>query len=78
MKYCRFLLNNQTHYGTVAERNGEFWITGPAPAPVIVDIPHRGCAFQPRCPVAEEKCKVSAPDLEQFPGQREVRCFCLR
>jgi len=28
MKYCRFLLNNQTHYGTVAERNGEFWITG--------------------------------------------------
>ena len=33
MKYCRFLLNNQTHYGTVAERNGEFWITGPAPAP---------------------------------------------
>jgi 2-keto-4-pentenoate hydratase/2-oxohepta-3-ene-1,7-dioic acid hydratase in catechol pathway len=34
MKYCRFLLNNQTHYGTVAERNGEFWITGPAPVPV--------------------------------------------
>jgi 2-keto-4-pentenoate hydratase/2-oxohepta-3-ene-1,7-dioic acid hydratase in catechol pathway len=33
MKYCRFLLSNQVHYGVVEERKGEFWITGPAPAP---------------------------------------------
>ncbi len=33
MKYCRFLLGNQMHYGAVEERGGEFWITGPAPAP---------------------------------------------
>ena len=33
MKYCRFLLENQIHYGAVEERDGEFWITGPAPAP---------------------------------------------
>lgn len=33
MKYCRFLLNKQVHYGAVEERNGEPWITGPAPAP---------------------------------------------
>ena len=33
MAYCRFLLNNQTHYGAVEERNGEPWITGPAPTP---------------------------------------------
>jgi 2-keto-4-pentenoate hydratase/2-oxohepta-3-ene-1,7-dioic acid hydratase in catechol pathway len=33
MKYCRFLLNNQVHYGRVEERWGEFWISGPAPAP---------------------------------------------
>ena len=33
MKYCRFLLNNQIHYGAVEERKGELWITGPAPAP---------------------------------------------
>ncbi len=33
MKYCRFLENNQTHYGTVEEHGGELWITGPAPAP---------------------------------------------
>lgn len=33
MKYCRFLLGNQVHYGVVEERGGEFWITGQAPAP---------------------------------------------
>ncbi len=33
MKYCRFTLNGQIHYGAVEERKGEFWITGPAPAP---------------------------------------------
>jgi oligopeptide/dipeptide ABC transporter ATP-binding protein len=50
----------------------------PTTDPVIVDVPHQGCAFQPRCPIAEKKCKESAPDMEQFPGQREVRCFCLK
>ena len=33
MKYCRFLLSNQIHYGAVKERKGELWITGPALAP---------------------------------------------
>jgi 2-keto-4-pentenoate hydratase/2-oxohepta-3-ene-1,7-dioic acid hydratase in catechol pathway len=33
MRYCRFLLNSQIHYGAVEERKGELWITGPAPAP---------------------------------------------
>lgn len=33
MKYCRFLLDEQVHYGTVEERGGELWITGPAPVP---------------------------------------------
>jgi 2-keto-4-pentenoate hydratase/2-oxohepta-3-ene-1,7-dioic acid hydratase in catechol pathway len=33
MKYCRFLLDDQIHYGAVEERKGELWITGPAPAP---------------------------------------------
>jgi 2-keto-4-pentenoate hydratase/2-oxohepta-3-ene-1,7-dioic acid hydratase in catechol pathway len=33
MKYCRFLLDSQTHYGAVEDRNGELWITGPAATP---------------------------------------------
>ncbi|HVN92150.1 MAG TPA: fumarylacetoacetate hydrolase family protein [Terracidiphilus sp.] len=32
MKYCRFNLNGQPQYGSVEDRNGEFWITGSAPA----------------------------------------------
>ncbi|HEX7571688.1 MAG TPA: ABC transporter ATP-binding protein [Bacteroidota bacterium] len=53
-------------------------LTNTTPGPVIVDIPHQGCAFQPRCPIAEKKCKESTPELEPLPGEREVRCFCLR
>jgi 2-keto-4-pentenoate hydratase/2-oxohepta-3-ene-1,7-dioic acid hydratase in catechol pathway len=33
MKYCRFLLDGDVHYGAVEERGGEPWITGPAAAP---------------------------------------------
>ena len=43
--------------------------------PVIVDVPQQGCAFQPRCPIAENKCKEVAPELEQLSNEREVRCF---
>jgi 2-keto-4-pentenoate hydratase/2-oxohepta-3-ene-1,7-dioic acid hydratase in catechol pathway len=40
MKYCRFLLDNQTHYGAVEDRNAELWITGPVPAPEE-DLAHK-------------------------------------
>jgi 2-keto-4-pentenoate hydratase/2-oxohepta-3-ene-1,7-dioic acid hydratase in catechol pathway len=33
MKYCRFLQNGRVQYGTVEDRGGELWITGPASAP---------------------------------------------
>jgi 2-keto-4-pentenoate hydratase/2-oxohepta-3-ene-1,7-dioic acid hydratase in catechol pathway len=33
MKYCRFLLNGQSHYGTVEDRSGELWIAELAEAP---------------------------------------------
>jgi 2-keto-4-pentenoate hydratase/2-oxohepta-3-ene-1,7-dioic acid hydratase in catechol pathway len=33
MKYCRFLLENQPHYGVVEDRGGEFWIVDLASAP---------------------------------------------
>ncbi len=40
MKYCRFNLNGQTHYGTVEDRHGELWIIGPAATPEE-DLPQR-------------------------------------
>jgi 2-keto-4-pentenoate hydratase/2-oxohepta-3-ene-1,7-dioic acid hydratase in catechol pathway len=33
MQYCRFLLDNQPHYGAVADRSGVPWIVDLAPAP---------------------------------------------
>ena len=33
MKYCRFLFENQTHYGKVEDRDGELWIVDFARAP---------------------------------------------
>jgi 2-keto-4-pentenoate hydratase/2-oxohepta-3-ene-1,7-dioic acid hydratase in catechol pathway len=33
MRYCRFVLDEQIHYGAVEDRDGELWITGAAPAP---------------------------------------------
>jgi 2-keto-4-pentenoate hydratase/2-oxohepta-3-ene-1,7-dioic acid hydratase in catechol pathway len=33
MKYCRFLLDNQIHYGAVEDRSGEPWIVDLAQAP---------------------------------------------
>jgi 2-keto-4-pentenoate hydratase/2-oxohepta-3-ene-1,7-dioic acid hydratase in catechol pathway len=33
MKYCRFLLDGEVRYGTVEEREGEFWIAELIPAP---------------------------------------------
>ena len=33
MKYCRFLLDGQTHYGTLENRSGALWIAGLAEAP---------------------------------------------
>lgn len=34
-----------------------------------------GCRFQPRCPVAVEKCKENQPPLEQVAPGRFVACF---
>jgi 2-keto-4-pentenoate hydratase/2-oxohepta-3-ene-1,7-dioic acid hydratase in catechol pathway len=55
MKYCRFLLDNQIHYGAVEDRNGEFWITAPITAPeedLAFRLAHSretgaGCGFHP-------------------------------
>lgn len=47
MKYCRFFLNGQSHYGLVEDRNGELWITGPAAAPeedLAYKLQHSGAA----------------------------------
>ena len=40
MRYCRFLFENQTHYGAVEEREGESWIVR------LIAAPEEDCAFR--------------------------------
>jgi oligopeptide transport system ATP-binding protein len=49
-------------------------LAGDPPSPLH---PPAGCAFHPRCPFAQEKCRLSAPALEQLPDDREVACLRL-
>ncbi len=57
MKYCRFSLANQIQYAAVEARQGELWITGPAPAPEE-DLRFR---------LALEKAAVERFDFEPMP-----------
>ena len=36
-----------------------------------------GCAFHPRCTIAEEKCSASVPGMQELDGGRKAACFCL-
>ena len=36
-----------------------------------------GCAFHPRCPLAEERCAAQEPDTETLEGSRTAACFFL-
>jgi len=57
MKYCRFLLDEQVHYGVVEERRGELWITGPA------DAPEEDLAYR----LAMEQAAAGSFDFEPMP-----------
>ena len=57
MKYCRFMLSDQIHYGSVEERKGELWITGPTPAP------EEDLAYK----LALEKASAESFDFEPMP-----------
>ncbi len=36
-----------------------------------------GCAFHPRCPIAEERCRNAQPELREVSGTRKAACFCI-
>ncbi|MEZ4648307.1 MAG: dipeptide ABC transporter ATP-binding protein [Candidatus Eisenbacteria bacterium] len=59
------------------KRRKQVPIEGETPSPVN---PPRGCAFHPRCPFAEEKCKQARPELEPFAGTPDPRHLvaCVR
>lgn len=55
--------------------------TGRARTPVAGEVPNplappTGCAFHPRCPLADARCKAERPLLEARAGEsRQVACF---
>jgi peptide/nickel transport system ATP-binding protein len=55
--------------------------TGQARTPVQGEVPNplnppTGCAFNPRCPFANERCRVERPALLEFGGAR-VACHAV-
>jgi oligopeptide transport system ATP-binding protein len=46
-------------------------LSGDMPSPLN---PPAGCPFHPRCPVAEERCRIEVPQLRKVPEGREVAC----
>jgi oligopeptide transport system ATP-binding protein len=49
-------------------------LPGDPPSPID---PPAGCAFHPRCPHAQEKCKAAVPPLTRADAAREVACVRL-
>ncbi|MCC6357288.1 MAG: ABC transporter ATP-binding protein [Phycisphaerales bacterium] len=51
-------------------------VRGEPPSPIA---PPPGCAFHPRCPIAEPRCRIEAPELTAFGGDQppthHAACF---
>jgi oligopeptide transport system ATP-binding protein len=46
-------------------------LAGDMPSPLN---PPAGCPFHPRCPVAEERCRIEMPQLRKLPDGSQVAC----
>ncbi len=57
-------------------------MTGRPRSPVAGEVPNpidppAGCAFHPRCPHANERCRVEQPALREFTDARRVACHAV-
>lgn len=57
MKYCRFLFENQVHYGAVEDRGGEFWVVD------LIAAPEEDLAFR----LAHRSAASGSFDFEPMP-----------
>jgi peptide/nickel transport system ATP-binding protein len=67
--YTRMLLDTIPDVGMTGRRREP--ATGEVPSPIT---PPSGCAFHPRCPYADERCRREAPALAAREGGRLVAC----
>lgn len=70
--YTRLLLNSVPD----AEKRGKKLTTISGRVPDAENFPE-GCAFHPRCPLAEEQCTKNQPEMKPVGGSRKAACFCL-
>jgi oligopeptide/dipeptide ABC transporter ATP-binding protein len=55
----------------VVRRRSKHVLQGELPSPLN---PPQGCAFNTRCPLAQERCRRERPVLRALPGGRQVAC----
>ncbi|MDC7225761.1 MAG: ABC transporter ATP-binding protein [Spirochaetales bacterium] len=59
-----------------AAKRGKKLVTISGKVPDAEHFP-TGCAFHPRCPLAEKRCADEQPPAEKLDGSRSASCFCL-
>ena len=59
---------------TPGRRRERVVLAGDPPSPLA---PPTGCAFHPRCPLAQERCRREAPPLYALPGGHHVACHLV-
>lgn len=67
--YTRYLIQSLPRIGDKSPRLGV-----PGSPPLLLSPP-LGCAFHPRCPLAQKKCQEEIPPLLPFPPTHRVACF---
>jgi peptide/nickel transport system ATP-binding protein len=68
--YTRALLETTPN----VELNGQTPKAIPGTPPDFLNLP-RGCRFEPRCPLASDRCRAGTPELVRVNSGHEVRCF---
>ena len=70
--YTRALLS-ATPVAVPGAKREQILLTGEPPSPID---PPPGCPFNPRCPLAFDRCRLEKPPLERKQG-RDVACFAV-
>jgi len=70
--YTRLLLLSMPD----ARKRGQRLASIPGRVPDADNVPG-GCAFHPRCPLAEERCTVENPELAHIESGHTVACHCI-
>jgi peptide/nickel transport system ATP-binding protein len=70
--YTRGLLDSQPTMDNIALDGSSRLISIPGMVPPLHDLP-RGCAFNPRCPAATDKCRAEMPELDG--GELRSACW---